>query len=140
MDPDLFEERFELYLNDLSHYLPDGIFEVDLSLLQMLGLLSPMEEFYDEAEGLTHSFYVVESKEKLTLYNQRFIVWIVPQVIDQETKTITFVASNSQKVHPLEMAFCTSGIYNHSGLVLRILEKYLQEIEENERELDRLNP
>jgi hypothetical protein len=38
----------------------------------------------------------------------------------------------------LELCFITSGVYNTSRLVLRVLEKFLVEIEENEKLLKTL--
>lgn len=141
MNPLDLEVSYQEYMEDLHRYLPDGIFEVDLPLLQELGLLNCHEIAYEEdkEEGvLSHSFYVVESAEKLTLFNQQFVVWIVPKLVDQTPTTYTLVALNEDDKPRLEMVFTTKGIYNHSGLVLRILEKFLEQIEDTEKEISKI--
>lgn len=135
MNPNEIEECFLEYMQDLPRFVPDGIFEVDLSLLQELGVLSYEEETEDEEEGLSYSFYVIESAEKLTLFNSKFVVWIVPKMIEQDPYTYTLIALNETEKPHLEMVFVTKGAYNHSGLILRILERFLEEIEENEQEI-----
>ncbi|MCB1181265.1 MAG: hypothetical protein KDK55_04505 [Chlamydiia bacterium] len=137
MNPVEIEQRYQEYMGALNDYVPDGVLEVDLALLQNLGLLSELEKLEGEEASLSHSFYVVESQEKLTLFNQRFLVWIVPQLINHIPTTYTLVALNSSDQPHLEMVFSTTGVYNHSGLVLRILEKFLQQIEETEEEIDK---
>ncbi|MCH9627603.1 MAG: hypothetical protein S4CHLAM2_12440 [Chlamydiales bacterium] len=137
MEPVDLENAFNHYMDDLPKHVPDGIVEVDLSLLQELGLLSAEEAGEQESDSLTHNFYVIESTEKLTLFNDKFSVWIVPKVIQEAPTTLTLIALNDQHAPQLEMAFATTGVYNHSSLVLRILEKFLEQIEENEEEICR---
>lgn len=126
-------------MKDLSGCVPDGIIDVDLTLLQELELLNSEKSITEEDSNLTQSFYVIESPDKLTLFNQKFIVWIVPKLVDQLPKTFTLIALNENGKPHLEMVFTTSGIYNHSSLVLRILEKFLEQIEENEEELKKID-
>lgn len=135
MNPSEIEEYFVEYMQDLPKFVPDGIFDVDLSLLQELGVLTYDEEPENEEEGLSYSFYVIESPEKLTLFNSKFVVWIVPKMVDQDPQTYTLIALNEAPRPHLEMVFVTKGAYNHSGLILRILERFLEEIEENENEI-----
>ena len=85
--------------------------------------------------SLTHNFYVVESSDKLTLFNPKYVIWIVPQLVDNVPTTHTLIALNDKQHTHLEMVFSTSGVYNHSSLVLKILEKFLEQIEENEQEI-----
>ena len=141
MDPERLEVDYQRYIGDLKQFAPDGIVQIDLSLLQDLGLLISEEETrYEEDEGsLTHNFYVVESADKLTLFNQRYVVWIVPKLVEQTPTTYTLIALNDKKQTHLEMVFTTAGAYNHSSLVLKILEKFLEQIEENEAEICRYN-
>lgn len=134
MNPLDLEESYKEYMDDLASHIPDGIFEVDLALLSELDLLG-YEENEEEDSTLSHSFYVIESTEKLTLFNQKFVVWIVPKIIETCPMTYTLVALNEPNRVRLEMVFTTVGVYNHSSLVLRILEKFLEQIEENEKEL-----
>lgn len=134
MNPQELEVHYQNFISDLQSFIPDGILDIDLATLHDLGLLSA-EETEEEGDGLTQSFYVIESPEKLTLFNQKFVVWIVPKMIDQVPTTFTLVALNEPSMPHLEMVFTTSGVYNHSNLVLRILEKFLEQIEENEAEI-----
>ncbi len=138
MNPVDLEESFQKYIKDLPKYIPDGILDIDLVLLKELGLVTTEGKILDEdEESLTHSFYVLESPEKLTLFNQKFVVWIVPQIADDSPTTFSLIAINKGGTPHLEMVFSTAGIYNHSNLVLRILEKFLEQIEENEKEIDK---
>lgn len=135
IDPQELDSYYETFATDLPRYIPDGITEVDLALLSDLGLLNTEELGLEEDDSLAQSFYVIESSEKLTLFNQKFIVWVVPKLVDQIPTTYTLVALNEPNQPHLEMVFSTTGVYNHSNLVLRILEKLLAQIEENEAEL-----
>jgi hypothetical protein len=137
MNPEELEVAFTKYFSDLKTFAPDGIVEIDLSLLHELGLLSCAEENEENETSLAYNFYVIESPDKLTLFNQKYVVWIVPKLIDQTPTTYTLIAMQSNKEPHLEMVFSTSGVYNHSSLVLRILEKFLEQIEENEEEICR---
>lgn len=134
MNPVDLEAAYQEYINDLKRFVPDGVIEVDLNLLQELGLLSSEE---GEEEDLTQNFYVVESTDKLTLFNQRFAIWIVPKMVDNTPTTFTLIAQNEKEKPRLEMVFAATGVYNHSSLVLRILERFLEQIEENEKEICR---
>lgn len=128
---------YEHFMRHLSEFIPDGIIQVDLKLLQKLGLLH--EELPVESQGaLTRFFHVVESKDKITLFNDQFVIWIVPEKINNEPQTLVLVAIEKEAKPHLEMAFSMSGIYNTSRLVLRVLEKFLAEIQENEELLSNL--
>ncbi len=125
------DSSYEQFINRLPELLPDGIVEVDLQLLQKLNLLHE-ETDGDNATSLTRFFHVVESKDKITLFNDQFVIWIVPEKINHEPHTLVLVALEAPHKPKLEMAFAMSGIYNTSRLVLRVLEKLLSEIQENE--------
>lgn len=130
-NPTLLEACYRKYIKNISKWLPDGVQEVNLELLQQLDLLHFHQRESDDS-ALTRYFHVIESDEKLTLINDEYIIWIVPEKINYIPTTITLIALNSEKDIHLEMAFTTTGIYNNSQLVLRILEKYLQEIQNTE--------
>lgn len=138
-DPKELEADYQKYINNLKTFIPDGIVAIDLSLLHELDLLTCEESLEGGDTNLTHNFYVVESAEKLTLFNQKYVVWIVPKLVEQIPTTYTFIALNDKKQTQLEMAFSTTGVYNQSNLVLRILEKFLEQIEENEEAIHRYN-
>ncbi len=125
------DSSYEQFINRLPELIPDGIVQVDLKLLQKLGLLHEEIE-NDSTTSLTRFFHVVESKDKITLFNDQFVIWIVPEKLDTEPHTLVLIALNTQPKPKLEMAFTISGIYNTSRLVLRVLERFLSEIQENE--------
>lgn len=139
MSPEELELDFLKYFADLKTFAPDGIVDIDLSLLHELGLLASQEDEEEQENSLTHNFYVIESADKLTLFNQKYAIWIVPKLVDERPTTYTLIALTDQQKTHLEMVFATSGVYNHSSLVLRILERFLEQIEENEKELIRYN-
>lgn len=125
------DSSYEQFIRRLPELIPDGIVPVDLKLLQKLGLLH--EEIETEnASSLTRFFHVVESKDKITLFNDQFVIWIVPEKVNNEPSTLVLVAIEAHLKPRLEMAFSMSGIYNTSRLVLRVLEKFLSDIQENE--------
>jgi len=131
------EEYYKKVSRDILKWLPEGIQYVDLSLLNRFDLL----DFYNQEKNdaaLACYFHVIESKEKLTLINDQFIVWIVPEKINDMPITYTLIALNHEEDPQLEMAFASSGVYNSSRLVLRVLEKFLHEIQENEDVLFRI--
>lgn len=125
------DSSYEQFMTHLTDLLPDGIVHIDIQLLQKLGLLQE-ETDNDNSSSLTRFFHVVESKDKITLFNDQFVIWIVPEKINHEPHTLVLVALNQPGRPKLEMAFSMSGIYNTSRLVLRVLEKFLAEIQENE--------
>lgn len=132
--PISLEACYKRYMSDIGKWLPDGIIEIDLKTLHELNLL----HFHGprrEDSSLTRYFHVVESDEKLTLVNEQFIVWIVPEKTAESSVTYTLIALNKGDEIHLELAFATRGVYNHSHLVLRLLEKYLLDIQNTEEQL-----
>lgn len=125
------DSSYEGFIQNLPELIPDGIVVVDLQLLQGMGLLQEAPHS-NQDPSLTRFFHVVESKDKITLFNDQFVIWIVPEKIDNEPTTLVLIAVVSHSKLRLDMAFSISGIYNTSRLVLRVLEKLLSEIQENE--------
>lgn len=123
------EKCFKKIADNLTDWIPEGILEVDMELLEKLRVLNNFESDNDE---LTRYFHVIESYEKITLVNDQFVVWIVPDLVDETPITYTIIALNKGAFPHPEVAFATSGVYNTSRLVLKVLERYLYEILENE--------
>ncbi|HEV8051276.1 MAG TPA: hypothetical protein VGP47_02195 [Parachlamydiaceae bacterium] len=136
-NPTVLEACYKRYMHDISKWLPDGVINIDLEVLHELNLLNFHTQGPENA-SLTRYFHVVESEEKLTLVNEEFIVWIVPEKQEINPVTYTLIALNKDDEVRLELAFTTSGIYNNSHLVLRLLEKYLLEIQNTEEQLAKL--
>ncbi len=133
----LIEGYYNKYISDLSEWIPEGILDVDIEVLHRMELL----EYYkvDKKDStLTRYFHVVETEEKITLINEQFIVWIIPDRVGEVAITYALIALNQDNVPKLEMGFSAAGIYNTSRLVLRVLEKYLMEIQENEETLNKI--
>lgn len=133
-NPTILEACYKRYMNDISKWLPDGVIDINLETLHELNLLNFQGPGSNDS-ALTRYFHVVESEEKLTLVNEEFIVWIVPEKVEAIPVTFTLIALNKEDEVRLELAFTTSGIYNNSHLVLRLLEKYLLEIQNTEEQL-----
>lgn len=134
-----FEELYKRYAFNLAEYLPDGMIEIDLPTLQKMHLLDCEDaESHSVHHAMTHYFQVIETEEKITLLNEQFIIWIVPSSSEGENCTRVYIALQQIEGSHLEMAFSVSGVYNTSRLLLRILEKYLEEIYENEELLCQL--
>ena len=128
------DDTFKKFLANLEEYLPEGLLQVDINLLKELDLLL----FYKDKDlSFTRYFQVIETDEKITLINEQFIVWIVSEKIDDISSTYVFIALNKLVPH-LEIAFSVSGAYNTSRLVLRLLEKYLEEINEVEESISHI--
>lgn len=138
VNPAKLEEAFEEYINDLPKWTPDGIIEVDIFLLKHLGLL----HHTDDDEKILQSqfpffFHVVETEDKVTLFNNQFAVWIVPKSEGEEASTLTLIALMDSEEQPhLEMAFSTGGIYNTPKCVLKVLRHYLTEVIDTEQIID----
>lgn len=129
------EGYYKKAVENLHDCLPEGVIHVDLAILQNHDLLDFQGIESHQENVLTRYFHVIESEEKITLINDQFVIWIVPEAME---RTLTLIALNNQQEPKLELVFSVSGVYNNSRLVLRILEKFLHEIQENEEELSRL--
>lgn len=136
-NPAILEACYKRYIKNITKWLPDGITEVDLDLLHKLDLLH-YHSRGGEDSSLTRYFHVMESEGKLTLVNDEFVIWIVPEKTENSSTTLTFIALNKPDDLQLEMVFSASGIYNNSHLVLRLLEKFLNEIQGTEALLSKL--
>lgn len=134
MNPIQLDEAFNEFVSNISSWIPEGIIEVNMELLEELGLLqnAKFEDEDDSTDQLPHYFHVIETSEKVTLFNHQFVVWIVPKVIDDVSITLVFIALlTSEKPH-LEIVFSTGGVYNTPKYVLKILRHYLTEVIDTE--------
>lgn len=131
MNPIDIEQAFREYSSDMAHATPDGIIDINLSTLHELGLLScDMNKV--EGKPATQYFHVMESAEKVTLFNDRFIVWIVPQMNEGQPSTYTLIAVNGEPRPKAQLVYHTEGVYNTPNFVLKVLEHFLVEIQEND--------
>ena len=127
----LIEEHYKKFTSNILKYVPEGMLDVDLKMLEHFGLIH-FQKVASAESGLTRYFHVIESQEKITLINEQFVIWIIPEKYEETSATYTLIALNQPESPKLEMAICHAGVYNTSRLVLRVLEKILFEIQENE--------
>lgn len=133
----LLEECYKKFIKEISTWAPESIIDVNLELLHDFNLLDINNRFHHDP-ALTRYFQVIESTEKITLVNDDFAVWIVPEKSDGLALTYTIISINDHDRPRLELVFVTAGVYNTSRLVLRVLEKFLYDIQENEDYLKRI--
>lgn len=133
VNPVQLEDSYNEFMKDLPKWIPDGIIDIDLHTLDEMGLLNKEELEVDENQDhFPHYFHVIETSDKVTLFNHQFVVWIAPQVINEVPCTLTLVAlMHANKPH-LELGFSTSGVYNTPKFVLRILRFFLSEVIDTE--------
>ena len=136
INPIRIEEIYQEFMKNLSDWVHDGIIHINLQVLYDLGLLQALEEKIDESDDLTQYFHVIESAEKVTLFNEKFLVWIIPKMEEEIPLTYVLIALNAEKTEPhLEVVFTTSGIYNTPKYVLKILQYFLLDMLETEETL-----
>ncbi len=133
ISPAELEEAFKEFSENFSKWVPDGVIPVNLTLLNELGLLHHAHFEQSSSDTFAHFFHVLETQEKVTLFNQQFAVWIVPKVIDEQPTTLTFIAflNNSTKPH-LEIVFSTTGVYNTPKYILKVLQHFISEVLDTE--------
>lgn len=136
-DISLLEECYKKFIKNISYWSPESIISIDLGLLHHFDLLK-YHHPYRHDNTLTRYFHVVETNEKITLVNDDFVIWIVPEKTKDILTTYCLVALNRNEEPHLELVFLASGVYNTSYLVLRVLEKFLLEIQDTEDSLARI--
>ena len=135
------EELYQKFYTNLGNYLQDGIVKVDLTLLKRFNLLNRTPEEEKELQSqFPFYFHVIESSEKVTLFNNQFVVWITPQVVDELPVTLTIIALTHKDDLRLEIPFSTAGVYNTPKYVLKVLRHYLSEVIDTEEEIASISP
>lgn len=133
MNPIQLDQAYNEFISSLPSWIPEGILEVDMALLEETGLLNYATfEDTQNQEQLPHYFHVIETPDKVTLFNHQFAVWIVPKIVDDNPTTIVMISLISQGRPHLEIAFSTKGVYNTPKFVLRLLKYYLSEVIDTE--------
>ena len=122
---------FDTMSNNVSEMLPDGILDITVKTLHNLRLLGeePLEE---GNEPVAHLLQAIESGGKITLFNDRFVLWIVPQQDVSPSSTIVYVAQHFDETIKPELGFRTTGIHNRSKTILKLIDKFLSEIQETD--------
>jgi hypothetical protein len=128
------EENYNMFISNMGKWLPEGIIPVDITLLSRFNLLYSFTN-QEQGTSITSNFKVFETPEKITLLSPQFVIWIIPQRHDLMPITHVLIAISRENSLHLELAFSASGVYNSSRLVLRVLEKMLEEINDTEEQL-----
>lgn len=133
IDPIQLEDAYQEFSENLRKWIPDGILSVNLTLLNDIGLLTHEKLEGNSTDNLTHLFHVLETAEKVTLYNEQFAIWIVPRVVDNVASTLTYISLLTQNNKPhLEIVFSTGGVYNTPKYILKVLQHFLIEVIDTE--------
>lgn len=131
MNPVELEEAYKDFSENTKKWAPDGVIEVDIALLNDLGLLG-YEELEGSTQDVTHHFHVIETQEKITLHNEQFAIWIAPKLINQVATTFTYISLLHNKKPHLEIIYSTSGVYNSPKYILKVLQRFLVEVIDTE--------
>ena len=132
LNPIDIEKIFNDYIQNFPQLIHDEIIDVNLALLDELGLL---ENFEDDQDNLSQFFHVVEDQDKVTLFNEQFIIWILPKLEKEIPTTYVIIVLISNEKPHLEVVFTTSGVYNSPKYVLKVLQHFLLDMIETEATL-----
>lgn len=135
LNPTQIEELYQKFMSNLAEWAHDGIIAVDLQFLQEQNLLNTLQDEQEEPDDLTQYFHVIESVEKVTLFNEQFVVWIIPRMEGDLPITYVLIALNHPETAHLEIVFTTQGVYNTPRYVLKVLQHYLVDMLETEATL-----
>lgn len=135
LNPIQLEEFYQEYFHNLNKWAHDGILQVNLPMLHDLGILDSLQNDPNQADDLTQYFHVIESIEKVTLFNEQFVIWIVPKMEEELPVTYVLIALNHEEKPTLEIVFATSGVYNTPKYVLKVLQHFLIDMLETEATL-----
>lgn len=134
-NPTQIEQAYKDFMTNLPNHAHDGVVSINLRFLHDQGLLDTLSLSDDESDDLTQFFHVIESPEKVTLFNEHFIVWIIPKMEGAEPVTFVLIATNQDAKAQLEVVFTTYGVYNSPRYVLRVLQHFLTDMLETEETL-----
>ena len=135
LNPIQIEETYKEFIGNLPNWAHDGVTSIDLKFLHEQGLLPSVIQDQGDSDDLTQYFHVIESVEKVTLFNEQFIVWIIPKMEEEQPLTYVLIALNHPEKAHLEIVFATYGVYNTPRYVLRVLQHYLIDMLETEETL-----
>lgn len=132
---DQLDTYFQSLEQNTAEFLPDGIMDVTIKTLQTLHLLT--EENREEC-GSSQLLQAVESDGRITLFNEQFALWIVPQPGAEPPSTIVYVATHKDGEVKAELGFRTSGVHNKSKTILRLIDRFLADIQETDSMLSEM--
>ena len=132
INPNMLDAAFTEFTQNFSKWLPDGVIQINLQVLHELGILTSFYLDKATADNLSQHFHVIETDDKVTLYNEQFAVWIVPQNTQEGSSTTAMIALLQNHKPHLEIVYTTSGVYNTPRYILKILQHFLTEVLDNE--------
>lgn len=135
LNPAQIEKEYKDFMKNLPGCAHDGVLSIDLAFLYNQGLLDSLATNEDDTEDLTQYFHVIESNEKVTLFNDHFIVWITPKMEESQPVTYVMIALHQENKAHLEIVFTTHGVYNSPRYVLKVLQYFLSDMVETEATL-----
>lgn len=134
MSPIQLDQAYNEFISNLPRWIPEGIIDINIQLLEEIGLLHHKTfEGKEDKEQLPHYFHVIETNDKVTLFNHQFAIWITPKMIDENPTTMVLIALINANVPHLEIVFSTKGVYNTPKFILRLLKYYLSEVIDTEQ-------
>lgn len=139
INPIQLEEAYKDFTENFQKWAPDGFITVNLQLLQELGLLNNLNLEHSSHESLTQQFHVIETHDKVTLFNEQFAVWIVPQNQADIPSTLILIALIQNLKPHLEIVYTTSGVYNTPRYILKVLQHFLNEVIDTEAVISSIN-
>jgi hypothetical protein len=122
---------FEKAMEEFPNIPSESIIEVNMDLLDSVGLTNE-GEYVNPNEAFERSFKVIENANRITLFNNQFVIWIIPEILDGIPATYALIGLRESGGVKLEVVFLAKGPFNSSRLVLRLLDRYLTDIQENE--------
>ena len=132
INPIVLEDAYKEFSQNLKKWIPDGIIHVDLRLLHELGLLNSAELEHSVNRANLTLYLTYQTPDKVTLFNDQFAIWIVPEVIDEVPTTTTLISLLQSNKPRLEIVYTTSGVYNTPKYILKILQHFLKEVQDTE--------
>lgn len=132
INPLKLDEAYQEFSGNLSKWAPDGVISVNLGLLNELGILNSKHLEDAPPENLSHFFHVVETPEKITLFNDQFAIWIVPKSEEPAPSTLTYISLLIGSKPHLEIVFSTTGVYNSPKYILKVLQHFLSDVIDTE--------
>ena len=130
---DAFFEHLSTHTSDL---LPDGILDINVKTLHALHLLS--DTIPANGGSSNTLLQAIESGGKITLYNEKFALWIVPQKNADPSSTMVYIARRTEDEIKAEIGFRTTGIHNRSKTILKLIDRFLADIQETECVISKL--
>ena len=134
INPEKLEKYFHQFTDDLSKWIQDGIQEIDESFITRAGIDIDENES-GSLEDLPFYFHVIETDEKVTLFNNQFIVWIIPKIVNDESLTYTLICYLHENEPKLEVVFTTKQKFNSPKILIKMLRYFLTEMIDTESEI-----